>query len=158
MPPSTRVSIGADRDIARVNAAFDDFVDAHALPDAVRRSVSVVLDELLTNILSYGLPEHGGDVIVDIVLDADRIVITVSDNGRPFDPLSRAAPDTTLSVEDRDIGGQGIHLVRRMVDELSYQRRSDRNIVVLTKRLGGGAAADHSERDAGGRGDGDHDA
>ena len=159
MPPSTRVSIGADRnEIARVNVAFDDFADAHALPDAVRRSVSVVLDELLTNILSYGLPEHGGEVIVDIELHADRIVITISDNGRPFDPFTSPAPDTTLSVEDRDIGGQGIHLVRRMVDELSYHRRSDRNIVMLTKRLGGGAAADHSERDAGGRGDGDHDA
>jgi sigma-B regulation protein RsbU (phosphoserine phosphatase) len=152
------VSIGADRDeIAAVNSVFDDFADAHALPNAVRRSVSVVLDELLTNTLSYGLPEHGGEVIVDIELHADRIVITISDNGRPFDPFSRPAPDTTLSVEDRDIGGQGIHLVRRMVDEMSYHRRSDRNVVTLTKRLGG-AAADHSERDAGGRGDGDHDA
>jgi anti-sigma regulatory factor (Ser/Thr protein kinase) len=160
MPPSTRVSIGADRnEIARVNAAFDDFADAHALPDAVRRSVSVVLDELLTNTLSYGLAEPGGEVIVDIELHADRLVITISDNGRPFDPLSIPAPDTTLSVEDREIGGQGIHLVRRMVDELRYHRRSGRNIVMLTKRLGGGAAAGHSERDTGGgRGDGDHDA
>jgi anti-sigma regulatory factor (Ser/Thr protein kinase) len=158
MPPSTRVSIGADRnEIARVNTAFDDFADAQALPDAVRRSVSVVLDELLTNTLSYGLAEQGGEVIVDIELHADRLVITISDNGRPFDPFTSPAPDTTLSVEDRDIGGQGIHLVRRMVDELSYHRRADRNIVMLTKRLGG-AAADHSERDAGGRGDGDHDA
>ena len=89
------------------------------------------------------------------MLEASHKVI---DNGRPFDPFTSPAPDTTLSVEDRDIGGQGIHLVRRMVDELRYHRRSDRNIVMLTKRLGGGAPADHSERDAGGRGDGDHDA
>jgi sigma-B regulation protein RsbU (phosphoserine phosphatase) len=152
------VSIGADRsEIARVNAAFDDFAEAHAVPDAVRRTVSVVLDELLTNTLSYGLAEQGGEAIVDIELHADRLVITVSDNGRPFDPFSSPAPDTTLSVEEREIGGQGIHLVRRMVDEMSYHRRSDRNVVTLTKRLGG-AAADHSERVAGGRGDGDHDA
>lgn len=158
MPPNTRVSIGADRsEIARVNAAFDDFAGAHALPDAVRRSVSVVLDELLTNTLSYGLVGHGGEAIVDIELRGDRLVITISDNGRPFDPFTSSAPDTTLSVEEREIGGQGLHLVRRMVDEMSYHRRSDRNIVTLTKRLGG-AAADHSERDAGGRGDGDHDA
>ena len=159
MPPSTRVSIGADGGgVARVNAAFGDFADAHALPDAVRRSVSVVLDELLTNTVSYGLPDHGGEVIVDIELQPDRLVITISDDGRPFDPFAVSAPDTTLSVEDRPIGGQGIHLVRRMVDDLSYQRRSDRNVVVLTKRLGGDATAGHSEREAEGGGIGDHDA
>lgn len=159
MPPGIRVSIGANRGgVARVNTAFSDFADAHALPDAVRRSVSVVLDELLTNTLSYGLTDCGGEVIVDVELHADRLVVTISDDGRPFDPLAQSAPDTTLAVEDRPIGGQGIHLVRRMVDDLSYFRRSDRNIVTLTKRLGGGATAGHSEREAGGGGNGDHDA
>lgn len=159
MLPSTRVSIGADRGgVARVNTAFGDFADTHALPDAVRRSVSVVLDELLTNTLSYGLADRGGEVIVDVELHADRLVVTISDDGRPFDPFAQPAPDTTLSVEDRPIGGQGIHLVRRMVDDLSYLRRSDRNIVTLTKRLGGGATAGRSEREKRGGGNGDHDA
>ena len=159
MPPSTRVSIGADGGgVDRVNTAFGDFADAHALPDAVRRSVSVVLDELLSNTLSYGLPDHGGEVIVDIELQPDRLVITISDDGRPFDPFALPPPDTTLSIEDRPIGGQGVHLVRRMVDDLSYHRRSDRNVVVLTKRLGGDATAGHSEREAGGEGNGNHDA
>jgi anti-sigma regulatory factor (Ser/Thr protein kinase) len=159
MPPSTRVSIGADRGgVARVHTAFGDFADAHALPDAVRRSMSVVLDELLTNTLSYGLADDGGEVIVDLDLDADRLVVTISDDGQPFDPFARSAPDTTLSVEDRPIGGQGIHLVRKMVDDLSYVRRSGRNIVMLTKRLGGGATAGRPEPEAGGRGNGDNDA
>ena len=159
MTPSTRVSIGADRDgVARVHSAFGDFADAHALPDAVRRGMSVVLDELVTNTLSYGLADNAGEVIVHIELLADRLVVTISDDGRPFDPLARSAPDTTLSVEDRPIGGQGIHLVRRMVDDMSYVRRGDRNIVMLTKRLGDGASAGHSELEAGGGGNGDHDA
>ena len=97
-----------------------------------------------------------GEVIVDIELHADRSRITISDNGRPFDPFSISRRHHALG-EDRKSAGR-IHLCRRMVDELRYHRRSDRNIVMLTKRLGGGAAADHSERDAGGRGDGDHDA
>ncbi len=159
MPPNIRVSIGADRGgVARVNTAFGDFADAHALPDAVRRSVSVVLDELLANTLSYGLADHGGEVIVDVELLADRLVVTISDDGRPFDPLGRPAPDTTLPVEERPVGGLGIHLVRQMVDDLGYLRRSGRNIVTLTKRLDAGATAGRSEREVGGRGNGDHDA
>jgi anti-sigma regulatory factor (Ser/Thr protein kinase) len=159
MPPNIRVSIGADRGgVATVNTAFGDFAETHALPDAVRRSMSVVLDELLANTLSYGMADHGGEVLVDFELHADRLVVTISDDGRPFDPLAQAAPDTTLPVEDRPIGGQGIHLVRKMVDDLSYHRHSDRNIVVLTKRLGGSATAGRPEPEAGGRGNGDNDA
>ena len=159
MPPNIRVSTGADRGGAeRVISAFGDFADAHALPDAVRRSVSVVLDELLTNTLSHGLADHGGEVIVDVELHAGRLVVTISDDGRPFDPLARTAPDTTLSVDDRPIGGLGIHLVRQMVDDLAYLRRSGRNIVTLTKRLVGAATADRPEREGGERGNGDHDA
>ena len=90
------------------------------------------------------------DVVVGFVELEQRTLADVkalADNGRPFDPFSIPEPDTTLSVEDREIGGQGIHLVRRMVDELRCDRRSDRNIVTLTKRLGGGPPANHSERD-----------
>ncbi len=147
MSTGFRLSIGADpHGAAKVNEAFAGFADAHAMPAAVRRSISVALDELLTNTILYGLagdPGDRGEVTVDAELHADRLEVTLSDNGRPFDPFTRSAPDTTLSVEDRPIGGLGIHLVRRLVDDVRYERRSGRNIVVLTKRLAGGAAAEH---------------
>jgi anti-sigma B factor antagonist len=70
-----------------------------------------------------------------VELDGEVVRVTITDNGPPFDPLAYADPDTALSVEDRQIGGLGIHLVRQMMDEVSYRYRDGRNVVVLTKRL-----------------------
>lgn len=146
MTNAFRVTIGADPgDATGVGAAFAEFADAHALPAAVRRSVNVALDELLTNTLSHGLAGReggqGGEVTVDVELRADRVSVTLTDDGRPFDPFDLATPDTALTVEERQIGGLGIHLVRKMMDEVSYQRRADRNVVVLVKHLTGGMTA-----------------
>jgi anti-anti-sigma factor len=140
MPASFRVTIGRDMgEVARANAAFGDFAEAHAVPDDVRRGMNVALDELLTNTVSYALSDDGGEVTVEVELCPDRLIVTLSDSGRPFDPFGQTAPDTTLSVEDRPMGGLGIHLVRHLVDDARYERRSDRNVVVLTKRVVGGA-------------------
>lgn len=139
MPSSCRMSIGADlKGVAKVNATFADFADAHAVPTEIRRSMNVALDELLTNTVSYGLAVDGGEVTIEVELHPDRLLVTLSDNGAPFDPFGRSTPDTTLSVAERPIGGLGIHLVRQLVDDVSYQRRADRNIVTLTTHLAGG--------------------
>jgi serine/threonine-protein kinase RsbW len=137
MQPGFRVTIGADRgEIARVNAAFAEFADAHALPPSVRRSLHVALDELLSNALVHGFAgREGGEVTVEAVVLTDRVRVTLTDDGRPFDPFGVAAPDTSLTTQARRLGGLGIHLVRQMMDEVSYHRRADRNVVVLTKRL-----------------------
>jgi serine/threonine-protein kinase RsbW len=145
MRPGFRMTIGADPgEVAGVNAAFADFAQAQALPATVRRSLHVALDELLHNSVAHGLGgRQGGSVTVEVELGADRVRVTLSDDGAPFDPFGMAAPDTTGSVEERPIGGLGIHLVRRMMDEVSYRRRDDRNVVVLAKRLTGGTTAGH---------------
>jgi anti-sigma regulatory factor (Ser/Thr protein kinase) len=137
MRPGFRMTIGADRgEIAKINAAFAEFADAHGLPASVRRSVHVALDELLSNTMAHGFAgRDGGEVTVEAVLRTDRVCVTITDDARPFDPFGMAAPDTALPAEERGIGGLGIHLVRRIMDEVSYHRRADRNVVVLTKRL-----------------------
>jgi len=143
MRPGFRMTIGADPgEVARVNAALAEFADAHAVPASIRRSMNVVLDELLTNILSYGFSgRKSGEVSIAVELGPDRLSVTLIDDGRPFDPLGLDAPDTAPSVEERPIGGLGIHLVRRMMDEVSYQRRADRNVVTLAKFLTDGMTA-----------------
>ncbi len=148
MGPSFRMTIGADPgQVAGVSAAFAEFADAHAVPATIRRSMSVVLDELLNNTIAYGYAGRegskrgGGEVCIDVELRADRLCATLSDDGRPFNPLDVAAPDTALSVEERQVGGLGIHLVRRMMDDVAYHRRADRNVVSLTKLLPGGSTA-----------------
>ena len=132
-----RMSVGAHPGaVGELNAAFAEFAEAHALPAEVRRSVSVALDELLANVISHG--RTGRDpcsVTVEVELDQARVTVIVTDNGAPFDPFGRDAPDTTLSVEERQLGGLGIHLVGHLMDEVSYQRREDHNVVVLVKQL-----------------------
>lgn len=131
------MTIRADRsEIAKVTAAFAEFADAHALSASVRRSIHVALDEMLSNTLMHGFAgREGGEVTVETVLDTDRVCVTLTDDGRPFDPFAMAAPDTTLTTQARRIGGLGIHLVRHMMDEVTYHRRADRNVLVLAKRL-----------------------
>ena len=132
-----RMSVGADPDgMGKVNVAFARFAQTYALPDAVRRSLNVSLDELLANELSHGMAGRDtGLLTVEAELDQERLTVTLTDDGPPFDPFRQAAPDTTLSVDDRPIGGLGIHLVRELMDEVSYERRDGHNVVVLVKHL-----------------------
>jgi anti-anti-sigma factor len=147
MRPSFRMTIGADPgQVAGVGAAFAEFADAHAVPAAIRRSMSVALDELLNNTIAYGFAGReggGGEVRIEVELRADRLCATLTDDGRPFNPFGMAAPDTALPVHERRIGGLGIHLVRRMMDEVGYHRRADRNVVILAKLLTGATTAGH---------------
>lgn len=154
-----RMTIGAHPgEVAGVNSGFAEFAEAHALPAAIRRSVHVALDELLHNTIAYGFAGRGrGEIVVDVELRPDQLVVTLSDDGPPFDPLALAAPDTTLPVDERAVGGLGIHLVRQLMDDVGYQRRGDRNLVTLAKRLpteppahrDGGRSMDITTRSAG---------
>jgi len=137
LPAGFQMTIGADLgEVAKVNAAFGGFAETHALPPAIRRTMNIVLDELLTNTVSYGLAGRaGGEVKIDAELLPDRLIVTLTDNGKAFNPLGMAAPDVTLSIEARPIGGLGILFVRQMLDDLKYHRRGDNNVLVLTKLL-----------------------
>ena len=132
-----RISVGADPGgVGKVNAAFAGFVETHALPEAVRSSLNVALDELLANELSHGMAGRAaGSVTVEVEFDQERVTVTITDDGPEFDPFRQAAPDTTLSVDERPIGGLGIHLVRELMDDVSYERRDGHNVVVLVKHL-----------------------
>jgi len=134
-----RIAIGTGPgEVDRVHAAFAQFADANGLPAPVRRSLNVALDELLTNTTVHGFGGRvGGAVTVEVELQADRVSVTITDDGKPFDPFDVAAPDTSLPIAERPAGGLGLHLVQGLLDEVSYERRADRNVVVLAKRLGG---------------------
>ena len=64
-----------------------------------------------------------------------RLTMTIADDGVPFDPLGAEAPDVDAPLEEREIGGLGIHLVRNLVDDASYHRRIDRNVMTLVKDI-----------------------
>ena len=135
--PTLELSVGADlREIQKVNEAVDTFCANNQLPREISRKLGVILDELLTNAINYGFDdseEH--EIMIQIEVMDDRLLIKVSDDGIPFNPFDRISPDTTLSVDEREIGGLGVLLVTEMMDSHSYQRLLNRNIITLTINL-----------------------
>ncbi len=123
-------------EIDTVNRAFDEFAAERGLSERVRRSMKLVFDDLLNNVMSYAYEDEADhEIQVHVELSSDRLAVRISDDGRPFNPFGRTAPDTALTLEQREIGGLGIHLVQNLMDEASYTRRTDRNVVVLVKYL-----------------------
>jgi len=128
------ITIKADMlEIDRVNAAFSQYAEKVGLSTAVVQKVSISFDELLTNIVAYGFDNPEGHLIdIAVVYSNGRLVITVTDDGVPFNPFDRVGPDTTLSLEEREIGGLGVLLVVELMDECTYQRLRDKNVVTLS--------------------------
>ena len=118
--------------VTDVNAKIADFTEKHNLaPDLVAK-VQMALDEIVTNVLTHG----GGDTLtVEVVLIPGWLVTTIIDDGRPFDPLTAPTPDTELPLEERQVGGLGIHLVRTMMDEVEYAYRDGCNVLTLTLEI-----------------------
>ncbi|MFK7848626.1 MAG: ATP-binding protein [Rhodothermales bacterium] len=112
---------------------FCEFVKKYDLPDEVQSKVSIILDELLTNTISYGSDDEEEHFIeLHIEIQEDRLFITLADDGTLFNPFQHAAPDTEAAVDEREIGGLGIHIVRNMMQKVGYKRSGNRNVVTLT--------------------------
>ena len=103
-------------------------------PNLVFRA-NLVLEELLVNIIKYGQSDGINGFDITLTSEPDRLTIEVVDEGKPFDPVKDAPPPVlTGSLEDRPVGGLGLHLVRSLVDELSYKRKRGKNHVALVAR------------------------
>ena len=99
-------------------------------------SINLALEEAVTNVISYAYPEGTeGEIKVDAIARKDSLRFTISDFGQEFDPTATPEVDTSLALEDRPIGGLGIHLVRKIMDRVSYKRQDDMNILTLTKTI-----------------------
>ena len=98
--------------------------------------LNITLDELFSNICFYGYGKKTGPVTLQLDCSADRRLTLVRiDEGVAFDPLAHKAPDITLPLEKRQIGGLGIELVKKSVDEITYRREDGKNILTLVKKL-----------------------
>ncbi len=87
------------------------------------------MEELAANVAMHGTGGEGGAtyIAVSVRQDADEVIATIEDDGREFDPLAQAAPDTEAALEDRDVGGLGVHFVQRMTKGLRYSREGGLN-------------------------------
>lgn len=122
--------------LERITAIVEDLGEQDHWPPDLIFKVNLVLDELSVNIVNYG--GEASEIEVLLAADADEVRVEISDDGRPFDPLNDAMePDLDAPLEDRAIGGLGIHLVREMMDELHYSREDGKNRLAMVKRKGG---------------------
>ena len=101
------------------------------------KKMNLAIEEAVVNVMKYAYPEgKHGEVRIKAEADDIRLKIVISDDGQPFDPTAHGEVDITKSAEDRDIGGLGIHLMRRIMDSINYERTNGQNIFTLRKKLG----------------------
>ena len=106
-------------------------------PMKIQTQLDIAVDELFSNIAHYAYnPETGpATVQVEVTENPLSVIITFIDQGVPYDPLAKSDPDTTLSAEDRQIGGLGIYMVKKTMDDISYEYKEGKNILTIKKNL-----------------------
>ena len=129
-------------ELERAGSSLDAFGQRHAIPAAALFDLHLALDEILTNVISYGYDDHAlHEIVVRLSVSPGRaplhVEIAVEDDGRPFNPLDAAPPNVQASIEERPVGGLGIYLVRRVMDDLEYRRQQGKNVLLMRKRLAG---------------------
>jgi serine/threonine-protein kinase RsbW len=123
-------------ELERVAGLVEAFCTARGVPAKTIFQLNLALDEVLTNVISYGYPEGGAHTItVHVGYEPERLVVAVEDSGRAFDPLTVPAPDLSRALDERAVGGLGVHLVRSVMDELEYHRQDGKNLLIMRKRL-----------------------
>lgn len=112
------------------------FLEVHEVPADVVFAANLAIEELVTNIIKYGYDDRNEHSIeLSLALENGALSIEIRDDGHEFDPFDRPEPDTSLPAAERDIGGLGIHFVRKMLDSCAYHRRDGFNIVTVRKNL-----------------------
>jgi sigma-B regulation protein RsbU (phosphoserine phosphatase) len=140
-PVAPRLDVTIANDLAelqRLAQAVEDFVARHGLPDKVAFNLNLCLDELITNIVSYGYEDGGRhDITVGLRIENGALVTEIADDGREYDPFTQAPiPDLEAGIEERMIGGLGVFLVKEFMDRTSWRRDNGRNVVTLIKTIG----------------------
>lgn len=134
---SLHLSLAADLDeLGGMAEAVEALAEDAGWDDALAMQINLVLEELIANAIGYGYPDgRAGRIEVWLEANPQEIQLRIEDDGEAFDPFAQAAPDLSLEIEERPIGGLGIHLVRSYMDSCVYRREAGRNRVILTKRL-----------------------
>lgn len=122
--------------IAAAIGAAEAWLEQHGAGPEAAYLALLAIEEMVTNCIKYAYDDEAEHTVRFILsIDGEVLVITVIDDGRPFDPLAVPAPDLDLPLEERGVGGLGLFLLRKMSDAMTYERRDGTNRLTLTKRL-----------------------
>jgi len=123
--------------ILTVNEFVEEELSKIDCPMKAQIQINVAIDELFGNIAHYAYDPNVGPatVRVEVIEDPMAVIITFIDNGVPYDPLKKSDPDITLSAEERDVGGLGIFMVKKSMDEITYEYKDGQNILRIKKNI-----------------------
>lgn len=134
-----RISVTLKNDVAeieRLSQNVEAFGRSHGLPEEFLYAVNLALDEIVTNVISHGYAgETGREIIVELGIEGGELIAQVSDEARPFNPLEAPAAHVDGALEERPVGGLGIHLARTLMDSMAYRREGHKNVLILKKRI-----------------------
>ena len=124
------------RQISLLPAFVDSLARENHLASDVTAQLNLALEEAVTNVISYAYPEGvDGTVDIEAITEGGTLSFIISDSGKAFDPTSKEEVDVSAGLDERPIGGLGIHLIRQIMDSVSYERRDGRNILTITKNI-----------------------
>ena len=131
------ISIKNDlHELERVSRFFEQFIKTHQLLVEVSNPISLALDEILNNIITYGYSdEKEHEINIQINMFKEKIQLQIQDDALPFNPLELAESDTKSNLENRAIGGLGIHLIRKLMDKMHYEYKNKKNCLTLEKNF-----------------------
>ena len=123
-------------ELKRVTLFLEDIEEDRIIDTTMLFSLNLVMEEAISNTILYGYKDDLSHLI-EILFDksGDELLITIIDDGCEYDPTAKADPDITLSAKEREIGGLGIFLVKKIMDSITYQRREGKNFLILTKKI-----------------------
>ncbi|MGN0392331.1 MAG: ATP-binding protein [Bariatricus sp.] len=121
----------------KVTSFVEEALEENGCPMKVQMQINIAIDEIFSNISYYAYQPDTGDATVQLEMSEEPAAVTITfiDQGIPYDPLSQEEPDTTLSADERKIGGLGIFMVKKSMDELSYEYKDGKNILRMKKIL-----------------------
>jgi anti-sigma regulatory factor (Ser/Thr protein kinase) len=124
-------------EVTRTARLIEAFGTAHGLSAELVFQLNLAVDEVVTNVIRYAWDDEAEhQVRIRVSLDDDTVSVRVEDDGRAFNPLDAPKPDLGLGIDERPIGGLGVHIVRSLMDALEYHREDGRNIFIMRKRTG----------------------
>ena len=121
--------------LLEVLGSVEEYYEEVGCPIKTQMQINIAVEEIFVNIASYAYPDREGKAEIILEKNKDTIALTFRDSGIPFDPLKKTDPDTALSAEEREIGGLGIFLVKKNMDDVRYTYQDGYNTLRMTKKL-----------------------
>lgn len=121
-------------EVPQMMASIEDICTEEGIDEMTILGINLALEEAVVNVVNYAYPEGTvGDIEMEVNADEKAITFILRDHGKPFDPTAAKEVDITLSAEERQIGGLGIHLIRNYMDEVKYDYCDGQNVLTLVK-------------------------